>query len=318
MRAWNATGFLGRVRVGKTMKVVLGTVAAMTVLGAGAALALLYSGIYDIAANEPHLAPVRWLFTTGQQNAVREHAEGIQAPPLRDAALIRRGFVLYQENCLVCHGAPGVPRAQIGRGLNPNPPPLFMAASEWSDAELYWIIKHGLKMAGMPAFDAGHSETDLWALTAFTRRLPELSLEEYRRMVAAAEGRVPTAAVEWVDRDEPGFALLRARGRPERGEELMSRYGCGSCHLIPGVSWARGKTGPPLDRWAERHYIAGELLNTPRNLVAWIVDPQAIEPGTAMPGLGVSPEEALHVAAYLYTLGTPPWELREARRARDR
>lgn len=302
-RAPAASGFLGRVRMGRTLKVVLWTVAAMTVLGVGAALVFIYSGVYGIGANEPHLAPVRWLLTTTQRHAVREHAEGIQAPPLRDPALVRRGFVLYQENCLVCHGAPGVPREQVGRGLNPNPPPLFMAAPDWTDPELYWIIKHGLKMAGMPAFDAGHSETDLWALTAFTRRIPELSVREYRSMVATAEGRTPAATVEWVDRDDPGYVRMRAHGRPVRGEELIERYGCGSCHVIPGVDWARGKTGPPLTRWSERHFIAGTLLNTPANLVGWIVDPQAVEPGTAMPDLGVAPEEALHIAAYLFTLG---------------
>lgn len=204
-------------------------------------------------------------------------------------------------------------RDQIGRGINPNPPPLYMAAPEWSDAELYWIIRHGLKMAGMPSFDAGHTETDLWALTAFTRRLPELSVEEYAAMVAAAEGQLPPSAVEWVDRDDPGFARLLAEGNPERGRALIREYGCGSCHVVPGLREAAGKAGPPLTLWAERHFIAGELLNTPDNLVAWIVDPQAIEPGTAMPVLGVTPEQAFDIAAYLYTLGEEPAALRRGR-----
>jgi cytochrome c2 len=65
---------------------------------------------------------------------------------------------------------------------------------------------------------------------------------------------------------------------------------------------AHSAVGPPLDRWAERHYIAGSLLNTPDNLIYWIRYPQAVEPGTAMPDLGVTEEDAAHMSAYLYTL----------------
>jgi mono/diheme cytochrome c family protein len=293
--------------VGKTVKIVAATLAGGLVVGAAGALAFVYSGVYPIAADKAHFGPVRWLLTTVQERSVRAHAEGIEPPPLRDPELIRRGFVLYQRSCLVCHGAPGVARDQIGRGINPNPPPLYMAAPDWADAELYWIIKHGLKMAGMPSFDAGHTERDLWALTAFTRRLPELSVDEYRAMVTAAgPGAGPARPPEWVDRDDPGFLRLRAEGDAERGKALLREYGCGSCHVIPGLRDGVGKTGPPLTEWGERHFIAGELLNTPNNLVAWIVNPQAIEPGTAMPALGVTPEHALHIAAYLYTLGGLP------------
>lgn len=85
----------------------------------------------------------------------------------------------------------------------------------------------------------------------------------------------------------------------------MQRYGCGSCHAIPGVTGAVGTVGPPLTDWSERTYIAGSLLNTPDNLITWIMHPDAIEPGTVMPNLGVAEETARHMAAYLYTLGDP-------------
>lgn len=93
-----------------------------------------------------------------------------------------------------------------------------------------------------------------------------------------------------------------AGGVPERGERLIAQYGCGTCHTIPGVRDARGKVGPFLGKVAEQRYIAGNLVNTPENLIRWIVAPQAVEPGTAMPDLGVTPEEAGHIAAYLYSL----------------
>lgn len=91
-------------------------------------------------------------------------------------------------------------------------------------------------------------------------------------------------------------------GSPERGAQLVRSFGCGSCHTIPGIRNARGLVGPPLFFFSRRTYIAGQLPNTPDNLVRWIQDPQAIEPGTAMPTLGASEQQARDMAAYLYTL----------------
>jgi cytochrome c1 len=89
---------------------------------------------------------------------------------------------------------------------------------------------------------------------------------------------------------------------PARGKAQIVAYGCGSCHLIPGVSGARGLVGPPLTHFAQRAFIAGQVPNNSEFLVRWISVPQAIEPGTAMPNLGVSEHEARDIAAYLYTL----------------
>ncbi|MBQ0896282.1 c-type cytochrome [Micromonospora sp. U56] len=91
-------------------------------------------------------------------------------------------------------------------------------------------------------------------------------------------------------------------GRPDRGAELIVQYGCGSCHTIPGVNRADGLVGPPLTRFGARSYIAGQLPNNADNLQRWIADPQAVEPGTAMPNLSVTAIDAQDIAAYLYTL----------------
>jgi cytochrome c1 len=91
-------------------------------------------------------------------------------------------------------------------------------------------------------------------------------------------------------------------GYPERGARLIQQYGCGGCHTVPGVPRAEGLVGPPLTRFGARSYIAGELPNNPENLRRWIQDPQAVEPGTAMPDLGVSETDAQDIAAYLFTL----------------
>jgi cytochrome c2 len=94
-------------------------------------------------------------------------------------------------------------------------------------------------------------------------------------------------------------------GDAERGAVLIAAYGCGSCHVIPGISGAEGVVGPPLTDWAGRQWIAGHLWNEPSNLMTWLQSPQSVEPGTAMPDQGVTAEESAHMAAYLYTLDVP-------------
>jgi cytochrome c2 len=91
-------------------------------------------------------------------------------------------------------------------------------------------------------------------------------------------------------------------GDPKRGKLLLRQFGCGSCHVIPGVATADGTVGPPLDRIARRVYLGGVVPNTPGNMVRFIREPQAFEPQTAMPDLGVSEPHARDMTAYLYTL----------------
>lgn len=89
----------------------------------------------------------------------------------------------------------------------------------------------------------------------------------------------------------------------ETGRAAIRLYGCGSCHAIPGIGRADGRVGPPLTHLPRQSYIAGKLPNTLANLSAWIVDPKAINPDTAMPDLGVPPETAAAIAVYLYAAG---------------
>ncbi|PWC36594.1 cytochrome C [Azospirillum sp. TSO35-2] len=96
-------------------------------------------------------------------------------------------------------------------------------------------------------------------------------------------------------------------GDPHAGQEAVLRYGCGSCHTIPGVTRARGLVGPPLAGFGSRVYVAGVLANTPDNVMSWIKDPPAASPRTAMPNLGVSDQDARDITAYLYTLTEGHW-----------
>jgi cytochrome c len=108
------------------------------------------------------------------------------------------------------------------------------------------------------------------------------------------------AAVLAACRSEPPVTVLG--GDPERGAAVIGSVGCGSCHTIPGIRAADGVVGPPREGVGRRRYIAGELPNRPDTMVRWLLDPQAIEPDTGMPDLGLTEAEARDVAAYLFTL----------------
>lgn len=100
----------------------------------------------------------------------------------------------------------------------------------------------------------------------------------------------------------PAPYAVSTGGNSVQGKAVIESKGCGACHVIPGIRDARGLVGPPLFFFSRRTMIAGELPNTPDNLVRWILDPKQVEPGTAMPDLGLTDQQARAVAAYLYTL----------------
>ena len=102
------------------------------------------------------------------------------------------------------------------------------------------------------------------------------------------------------DRGTRNLAQLGG-GDPHRGAAAIRTYGCGTCHTIPGVRGANGLVGPPLTGIAERSYIGGVLTNTPENLVRWIQDPPSIDAKTVMPNVGVTYQDAVDIAGYLYS-----------------
>jgi len=87
-----------------------------------------------------------------------------------------------------------------------------------------------------------------------------------------------------------------------RGMELIKQYGCGGCHLIPGIADATGNVGPPLLHVGTRSYIAGFFSNSPENMALWLQDPQSALPGNAMPQMGITPQDSRDISAFLYTL----------------
>jgi mono/diheme cytochrome c family protein len=151
---------------------------AIVVLGLGPAY--MYSGAYNIAATDEHTALMRWALSTTQEQSIRSHAEEVNITLPTDSAALRRGYQAHEEMCVVCHGAPGQERGWMGQGMNPRPPELSHAAEEFSADEIYWILRHGIKMAGMPALVPTHGEDEILELTAFVEQLPEMTEAEYQ------------------------------------------------------------------------------------------------------------------------------------------
>jgi mono/diheme cytochrome c family protein len=165
------------------MRTILATLAVTFAVVLIAGAVIVYSGVYDIGATAPHWRITHWVMETARMRSIKAHASGITVPSgLDDPAKIPVGTEHFAAHCAVCHGAPGVPKGDIARGLYPQPPDLAVTASGYSDGELFWILKHGIKMTGMPAW-ADHSDEEVWATVAFLRKLPGITEQDYARLV---------------------------------------------------------------------------------------------------------------------------------------
>jgi hypothetical protein len=163
-------------------------IAALLIAGIFALLggfAVIYTGAYDVAATAPHWPVTHWIMETARIRSIRAHAAGIQVPPdFDDPRNIPIGVEHFAAHCAVSHGAPGVPRGDIATGLYPPPPDLAKTAPFYNPGELFWIVKNGIKMTGMPSW-SDHSDAELWATVAFIKKLPDMSEQDYATLVMA-------------------------------------------------------------------------------------------------------------------------------------
>jgi mono/diheme cytochrome c family protein len=258
------------------------------VLAGTAGAGVVWLGLYDISATDQHLPPTYRLIELTMRRSVERRGRDIAVPPLGEPAQLAQGLALYRSHCEQCHGAPGVAPAPFALGLTPLPAPLAQTGREWPPGELFWVVKHGIKMTGMPAWKFRLTDEEIWALVAFMlRRLPFLSPAEYRALPAPR-----------IDRKEPGPEPPSA----QRGRTALQQYACVGCHRIPGLTGPDARVGPPLAGIASRLMLGGVLPNSPENMARWIRAPKDFDPRTAMPDLGVSEAHARDMVAYLYTL----------------
>jgi mono/diheme cytochrome c family protein len=158
---------------------------AMGVIVAGlAGAAIVYFGAYNIAADVPHSWPTLTLMNATRARSVAVRSAGIQVPNLDDPQFVLKGAGQYSAMCTGCHLAPGMDNSEIRRGLYPLPQNLSQVRV--GPREAFWIIKHGLKMTAMPAWGASHDDEAIWSLVAFVRKLPDMTPQQYRELVAKA------------------------------------------------------------------------------------------------------------------------------------
>jgi mono/diheme cytochrome c family protein len=150
-------------------------------------LGYVYIGIFDVAADLPHGAALRWLAETARERSIAVRAIGIKVPPLDSPTQIAAGAAEYAQMCAGCHLGPGVSDNDFRKGLYPVAPALAGPefARDLSDTEAarrFWIVKHGLKMSAMPAWGLTHDDDTLWSIVAFLQKLPALTPEQYAQM----------------------------------------------------------------------------------------------------------------------------------------
>jgi mono/diheme cytochrome c family protein len=295
------------------MKIMSGTALAGAMAGvvfvglvaAVVGVAFVASGRYNVSANKQHLQPVYQLLQTAMHYSVKRYAADIEAPPLDDERR-RQGLALYLDNCLQCHGAPGVAPDPFTGSLQPVPGPLVDATQRWLPRDLYWITRNGVKMSGMPAWEYRLSDDELWAVVAFLDQMPNLSVPEFDALAQAVRPGYREARARADDDDEARPRSMAASQEPtadpRRGLTALHQHGCHACHVIPGVTGSDVHVGPPLAGIASRQLIAGSAPNNPEQMVRWLRDPKSIDPWTAMPDLGVGERAARDMAAYLATL----------------
>ena len=162
----------------------LGLFALTAVVLAGG---FLWSGLYDIGADDHHTRPVYAALETLRDRSIAARAKALTVPNLSDAALIRQGAGNYDAMCSGCHLAPGMKPTELSSGLYPAPPNFTLGRLN-SPAHHFWVIKHGIKASGMPAWGKSMDDRYIWGLVALVQRLPQLDVAQYRALVAESEG----------------------------------------------------------------------------------------------------------------------------------
>ena len=160
----------------------IGGVGFTLVFLAGVGTAYIYGGAFDVAASTPHNTYEESLFRTAMKRSVVVMSRSISLPPRFTDYMVKDGFDHYKDMCAGCHGGPGIERSEIGKGLNPPAPNLADAVPAWSPRQLFWIVKNGLKMTGMPSFGKTHDDKQIWSIVAFIEQLPGMSYEQYQEM----------------------------------------------------------------------------------------------------------------------------------------
>lgn len=196
------------------------TVVVLTMLLALAAI--IGSGLIDPAADVPHSDPVYRLLELLRHRGIETRARGLEVPDLSTMSMVRSGAGNYDAMCVDCHLKPGMSDGELYRGLYPRPPALAEVAAP-SPAHAFWIIKHGIKASGMPAWGLSMDDETIWGMVAFLQRLPALTPTRYRELVAESAGHSHGPAAS--DRSNAELRDHRQRAGPAAETREVSRAG---------------------------------------------------------------------------------------------
>lgn len=165
--------------MGKRTNIVAATLFSSAVLAVLTASVVIYSGVFNVAANEPHWPLTQKILEIARNRSIQVHAAGLMPPQGYDeASKVVMAVGHFSEHCAFCHGTPGTKRSEVAEGMLPQPPDLKMVANRYNAGELFWILKNGIKMSGMPSM-ASDGDDMLWATVAFLEKLRGLSDDGY-------------------------------------------------------------------------------------------------------------------------------------------
>lgn len=217
----------------KRLFIALLALTALLVLGVAT---FAMSGLYDVAADVPHTRPVAALLDTLRERSIARRAAGIAVPvDLDDAERVRRGAGNYDAMCVGCHLRPGLDGTELSRGLYPAPPNLAQRAID-SPAAAFWVVKHGIKASGMPAWGHGMGDEYIWDLVAFVQALPAMDAEGYRTIVAASDGHAHGGGEDHDHGDGHGHDHgEHDHGEEGHGEEDAGEHGHGAPATAEGT-----------------------------------------------------------------------------------
>jgi mono/diheme cytochrome c family protein len=166
----------------KPLSIFLYTLCAVIV----AAVAFAVSGLYNVSARVPHLAPTALLLEAARDRSIAHYSSKIELSSQTAPKAAMVGAVHFDATCRKCHGAPGRPQEEFAEGLYPKPPSLTESAGELDRKEIFWVIDNGLKMTGMPAFGGNHEREEIIGMTVFIKKLPAFDEQGYAQFVKQA------------------------------------------------------------------------------------------------------------------------------------
>jgi mono/diheme cytochrome c family protein len=163
------------------MRILAGIGALAIIVAIGAAV-FFFGGFFSVAASEPDPEIVNWLLVRVRMASIERHANEASPVNLDDAGVVQSGARSFAtRGCVNCHGAPGVTWQKFSEGLQPDPPDLKDVVKEREPAQLFWVVKHGIKMTAMPSFGSiGVDDKEIWSIVAFVKKLPGVSEADFK------------------------------------------------------------------------------------------------------------------------------------------